>query len=82
MSNFVNTPSSPVSKIVQITPSDTTVFEGTKGIMVVSGGSITFVLAGDPTPVTLANLPALTELSYEVVKLLTSTTASVVIGYY
>ncbi|MDR6146125.1 hypothetical protein QE363_001918 [Sphingomonas sp. SORGH_AS870] len=76
-SQYPNTPSSSVKRTAVITPSDTASILATKSIFVVSGGTVVLKCSEDSTAQTFANLPAFTELTFEVVAVLaTGTTAT------
>lgn len=76
-SKFANSPSSPTKATRVITPSDSTIIDGTKSILIMSGGTVVLRCSEDKTPQTFANLPAMTELYFEVVQVMaTGTTAT------
>lgn len=80
---YSNTPSSPVRRTTVITPSDSAAIDATKSIIIVSGGTVVLQCSEDTAPQTFANLPAWSELNFEVVKVLaTGTTATDIRGCY
>lgn len=80
---FPNTPASPTKATRVITPSDSASFLGTKSILILSGGTVVLRCSQDATPQTFPNLPAMTELLFEVVQVMaTGTTATDIRGCY
>ena len=81
--HFPNTPSAPIRRTVQLTPSDSATVEPTKSILVVSGGTVVLLCSEDTAPQTFPNLAPMTELVFEVVQVrATGTTATDVRGCY
>lgn len=80
---YSNSPSAPVRRTAIITPSDSTTIDATKSLIIVSGGTVVLQCSEDSGPQTFANLPAWSELNFEVVKVLaTGTTATDIRGCY
>ena len=72
----------PIFKVVEITPSDSTVLEGTRALWIGTGGNVR-VTTADGQTVTFANVFSGTLLPVQVTAVFaTSTTASSILGLY
>jgi hypothetical protein len=76
LASFPNTPAAPIRATLAITPSDSATINPTKSILVVSGGTVVLRCSEDTAPQTFPNLPAYTELAFEVVAILATGTSA------
>lgn len=72
----------PSRKSADITPNDTTVFEVTKAVYVGGAGDLVCHLVGDGGNRTFKNVPAGAILDIRIDKVLTTSSASYLVGLY